>query len=180
MEDLWHEYRDCAFETRPGTAYESLSPPRPMTRYEDVIRSIEGLDGLTVTHQTKQYVYSWDWDYVSSSSIWRRDGYEYQEKYYQRHEFVSVTSLVTFSTSSFLDALGNISTGVGGAVEIASILFPGLGIPSAIASGMTLAGFVSWLGEQLTGNTQKVDLMVRYVERWTDAWKIEFWHRREE
>ena len=79
-----------------------------------------------------------------------------------------------------MDALGNVATGVGGAVEIASILFPGLGIPSSIASGMTLAGFVSWLGQRLTGDTQKVDIMVRYVERWTNNWKIEFWHRKEE
>ena len=175
-EYIWHEYKDCTFETRPGTAFESVNPPRPTTQFEDVIRAIESLNGLTVTHRSQSHVYKSLWDYRGSSKEWHDDDYTYREEYFQQHQFVSITSYVTFAKSSFLDVLGDIATGVGGAIEIVRILFPSLSIPGSIASGMTLTGFVAWVGENLTGDSQRVDIMVRYKECWTDLWKTEYWH----
>ena len=175
-EYIWHEYKDCTFDTRPGTAYESLTPPQPMTRYEDVIKAIESLDGLTVTHRTQPHIYRNLWDQRDSSKEWKDGDYTYKEEYFQQHQFVSIRSYVTFSKNNFLDVLGDIATGVGGAIEIVRLLFPSLRIPSYIASGTTLTGFVSWVGENLTGDTQRVDIMVRYKECWTDRWMTEYWH----
>ena len=161
-----------------GSGLRAVQPPRPATQSDDVLRSLEALNGLSVTHSTEEYVYQSDWISQGFSSEVKRGQYVYKEENSQSHELVSITSYANFGKSGFLQSLGDITTGLGGAVEIVGFLFPTLRIPSTVSSGLTLTGFISWLEQNLAGDTQKVKLGVRYEERFTEQWRTEFFHKK--
>ena len=63
------------------------------------------------------------------------------------------------------------------AVAIVSILFPEISIPVEVSAGVSVGGFVTWLGGQLTDKCKTL-IFTEYEGSWIDKTKIEFIHRR--
>ena len=181
FESIWHQYKEAQYDAYTGGIYPLQNPNVPAPTDGEMVRqAIRSLNGLTVTFGDEERIYREDWEYFTTLAEYSSGNYEYKTEQYLWWEVTRISHYAYYSKSNLLSSLSDGCTTVGAAVAIVSILFPELTIPVEVGTGVSVGGFLTWLGGKLTDKECKSLIFTEYKGLWKDSSKVEFWHRRVE
>ena len=180
-ESFWHQYKEAQYDVYTGGIYPPQNPNVPAPTDGEMVRqAIRSLNGLTVTFDEEESIYLQDWEYFTTLAEYSSGNYEYKTKQYLWWEVKRISHYAYYSKSNLLSSLSDGCTTVGAAVAIVSILFPELTIPVEVGTGVSVGGFLTWLGGKLTDKECKSLIFTEYKGLWKDRSKVVFLHRRVE
>ena len=180
-ESFWHQYKEAQYDVYTGGIYPPQNPNVPAPTDGEMVRqAIRSLNGLTVTFDEEESIYHQDWEYFTTLAEYSSGNYEYKTEQYLWWEVKRISHYAYYSKSNLLSSLSDGCTTVGAAVAIVSILFPELTIPVEVGTGVSVGGFLTWLGGKLTDKECKSLIFTEYKGLWKDHSKVEFLHRRVE
>ena len=181
LESIWHQYKEAQYDAYTDGIYPLQNPNVPAPTDGEMVRqAIRSLNGLTVTFGDEESIYRQGWEYFTTLAEYSSGNYVYKTEQYLWWEVKRISHYAYYSKSNLLSSLSDGCTTVGAAVAIVSILFPELTIPVEVGTGVSVGGFLTWLGGELTDNECKSLLFTEYKGLWKDRSKVEFWHRRVE